>query len=103
MGHLDSCKRDVSGGNWDIGLVLIEENFWYPPRVFWSFMIIVIDMMKLGKKRQFHHADSSTRFPTAEQRNLMLKGLFDTSGIKVILVAKLRDVIGYYAKALPCD
>jgi len=34
-----------------------------------------------------------------QQRNLRdLNGLFDTSGIKVILGAKLRDVIGYYAK-----
>jgi len=34
-----------------------------------------------------------------QQRNLRdLNGLFNTSGIKVILGAKLRDVIGYYAK-----
>ena len=34
-----------------------------------------------------------------QQRNLRdLNGLFDTSGIKVILGAKLRDVIGYYAQ-----
>jgi hypothetical protein len=33
-----------------------------------------------------------------QQRNLRdLNGLFDTSGIKVILEAKLMDVIGYYA------
>ena len=33
-----------------------------------------------------------------QQRNLRdLNGLFDTLGIKVILGAKLRDVIGYYA------
>jgi len=36
-----------------------------------------------------------------QQRNLRdLNGLFDTLGIKVILGAKLRDVIGYYAKTL---
>jgi len=34
-----------------------------------------------------------------QQRNLRdLNGLFNTSGIKVILGAKLRDVIGYYAQ-----
>jgi len=34
-----------------------------------------------------------------QQRYLRdLNGLFDTSGIKVILGAKLRDVIGYCAK-----
>ena len=36
-----------------------------------------------------------------QQRNLRdLNGLFDTSGIKVILGAKLRDVISYYANIL---
>ena len=36
------------------------------------YTIIVIDMdvVKHGKKRQFYHADSSTRFPTADMASV---------------------------------